>query len=221
MADEATSRRGLLFERKTLEFERVAFFSDAIFAIAMTLLAVGLDVPRIADQVNSRQLWDALDDMSSQILMFFISFAVLGSFWLAHHRFFGRLGTIDRRTTTVNLIYLAFIAFLPFPTNLLGDYVNNSVAVALYACCIAAISLTEAFMGELAVRRKLYREPPSPAVVRWQRLLSAIPGVYFLASVPVAIVAPLAATYSWIGLFPLMVAIQRRTPKEVMEFFEK
>ena len=159
--------------------------------------------------------------MSSQILMFFISFAVLGSFWLAHHRFFGRLGTIDRRTTTINLVYLAFIAFLPFPSNLLGDYVNNSVAVALYACCIAAISLTEALMGELAVRHKLYRQPPSPAVVRWQRLLSAIPGLYFLATVPVAVVAPVTATYCWIGLFPLIVAVQRRTPKEVMAYFDQ
>src|SRR5206468_2767756 len=134
----------------------------------------------LADQTSSRQLWDALDDIGGQVLMFFISFAVLGSYWLAHHRFFGRLSTVDHHTTGINLVYLAFIAFLPFPSNLLGDYVNNSLAVALYACCIAAISLTEALMGELAVRHGLYRDPPNAAVIRWQRVLSAIPGLYFL-----------------------------------------
>src|SRR4051794_6427854 len=104
MPEEVPPARSHRFQRQTLEFERVAFFSDAIFAIAMTLLAVGLDVPKLADQVSSRQLWDALDDISAQILMFFISFAVLGSFWLAHHRFFGRLSTIDRHTTGINLV---------------------------------------------------------------------------------------------------------------------
>src|SRR5262245_17519133 len=95
------------YDRESLEFERVAFFSDAIFAIAMTILVVGLDVPSIADETSSRDLWHALNDMSGQVLMFFISFAVLGSFWLGHHRFFGRLATIDRRTAAINLTYLA------------------------------------------------------------------------------------------------------------------
>jgi uncharacterized membrane protein len=86
----------------------VAFFSDAIFAIAMTLLVVGLDPPEIADQVLRR-----------------------ARFWLAHHRYVGRLGGVDRRTTSVILVYLALIAFVPFPSAMLGQYSNNSVAVAV------------------------------------------------------------------------------------------
>ena len=221
MADEEAPRRGPIFERETLEFERVAFFSDAIFAIAMTLLAVGLDVPKIADEVSGKELLEAFDDMGSQILMFFISFAVLGSFWLAHHRFFGRLSTIDRRVTGVNLLYLAFIAFLPFPSSVLGAYGDNAVAVGLYACCIAAISLTGALMSELSVRRGLYRTTPDPAVVRWQRVMSVVPGAYFLATVPLAVVLPATAVYSWILLWPLTVVLQRRMPKEVLAGFER
>ena len=105
-------------KERSLEFERVAFFSDAIFAIALTLLVVGLDVPEIADRTSSSDLWNALDDMSAQVLMFFISFAVIGSFWMAHHRHFSRLGAIDRQATSVNLVYLALIAFLPFPSGM-------------------------------------------------------------------------------------------------------
>jgi len=221
MADDATGRRGRRYERETLEFERVAFFSDAIFAIALTLLVVGLDVPEIADRTSSSDLWNALDDMSAQVLMFFISFAVIGSFWMAHHRHFSRLGAIDRQATSVNLVYLALIAFLPFPSGMLGEYSDNSVAVAIYAFCIAAIAGLGALMSELAVRHGLLQRPPSPAVIRWQRVPPLLPAVYFLATIPLAIVAPSTAIYSWILLFPLSMIVQRRMPAEVVAYFEE
>jgi uncharacterized membrane protein len=220
MADEGGRRAGRRYERETLEFERVAFFSDAIFAIALTLLVVGLDVPDIADRTSSSDLWHALDDMSSQVLMFFISFAVIGSFWMAHHRHFSRLSAIDRQATTVNLVYLALIAFLPFPSSLLGEYADNSVAVVIYATCIAAIAALAALMSEIAVRHGLLRRPATPAVIRWQRLPPLIPAAYFLATIPLAIVAPSTAVYSWILLFPLSVIVQRRMPAEVVAYFE-
>jgi uncharacterized membrane protein len=221
MADEGSGHTGRVFERETLEFERVAFFSDAIFAIAMTLLVVDLDVPKIADETSSRDLWEALGDMQPQLLMFFISFAVLGSFWLAHHRSFGRLVAIDRRATAINLIYLAFIAFLPFPSSMLGIYGDNSVAVAVYACCIAVIAGLDALMSEIAARHGLFRDHPSAEVIHWQRVLSLIPAAYFLASVPLAVVAPTAALYSWIGLYPLSKLVHRRVPKTVTAFFDQ
>src|SRR3954453_2264971 len=125
MTGGASGGRGRVFPRETLEFERVAFFSDAIFAIAMTLLVVDLHVPSIVDEASSRDLWAALGDMQYEILMFFISFAVLGAFWLHHHRQFGRFGAVDRQASAVNLVYLALIAFLPFPSAVLSSYGDN------------------------------------------------------------------------------------------------
>jgi TMEM175 potassium channel family protein len=220
MAEDATEPRPGVFLRETLEFERVAFFSDAIFAIALTLLVVGLDVPKISDEFSSRELWDALDDMWPQLLMFFISFAVLGSFWLGHHRHFSRLAAIDRRATGVNLVYLALIAFLPFPSGVLGEYADNSVAVILYASCIAAIASLSALLTEIATRHGLFARPPTPEAVRWQRILPLAPAAYFLLTIPLALAAPATAVYSWILLFPLSMALQRRMPKDVAEYFE-
>jgi uncharacterized membrane protein len=220
MADRVTSEGAHRYERETLEFERVAFFSDAIFAIAMTLLVVGLEVPRIARETSSRDLWNALGDMAGQVLMFFISFAVLGSFWLGHHRFFGRLAKIDRRAAMVNLVYLALIAFLPFLSDLLGEYGDNSVAVALYACAIAALAGMAAVLNEVATRRHLYVKQPTAVVLRWHRLLPLVPAVFFLATIGIAIVSPSGAIYSWILLYPLSVALQSRMPDDVRYFFD-
>src|SRR3954451_14817451 len=70
-----------------LEFDRVAFFSDAVFAIAMTLLVVGIGIPHVRDS----ELADTLRDKDNEIFSFFLSFIVIGFYWLAHHRFFSRL----------------------------------------------------------------------------------------------------------------------------------
>jgi uncharacterized membrane protein len=74
-----------------LEFDRFVFFSDAVFAIAMTLLLVGIAIPHVA----SDNLEHALHNKSDEILSFFISFLVIGYYWLAHHRFVAQLVTID------------------------------------------------------------------------------------------------------------------------------
>src|SRR3954451_20994462 len=75
-----------------LEFYRVAFFSDAVFAIAMTLLVVGIGIPKVKE---GGDLGTALSGKDAEIFSFFLSFVVIGYFWLAHHRFFARLGAVD------------------------------------------------------------------------------------------------------------------------------
>lgn len=77
--------RGDGFERDSVEFGRVLTFSDGMFAIAMTLLVVGIEVPDIPDTDSVDELADALGDLSGSFVSFFISFAVIGRYWLAHH----------------------------------------------------------------------------------------------------------------------------------------
>jgi uncharacterized membrane protein len=221
MGDDTTSPRTRVYPRESLEFERVAFFSDAIFAISMTLLVVGLDVPTIADETSSSDLWSALGDAEPKIIIFFVSFAVLGSFWLRHHRYVSRLRSIDRPTTAVILVYLGIIAFLPFPSGILGQYTDNAVAVSFYAVCIAAVAFVSLIMFEVAQRHGLLRHKPTPDAIRWQRILSAVPIVYFLATVPLAFVSATVAIYSWILLAPISTLLQRWMPKDVARYFEE
>src|SRR5918997_4513973 len=103
------------YERGTEEFARVCTFSDGLFAIAMTLLIVGIAVPALRNAGDQTELLDKLNDLSSHFASFFISFAVIGRYWIAHHQFFAMLRAVDGRLIAVNMVYLTFIAFLPFP----------------------------------------------------------------------------------------------------------
>jgi uncharacterized membrane protein len=134
--------------RDTGEFARVVGFSDAIFAIAMTLLVLEIGVSGLPDDGGSAgDMVDALRDALPEIISFAVSFYVIGRYWLAHHWFFSRLERIDRRILSLNLAYLGFVAFLPFPTGLLGDYEGNAIAFVVFAASMAAVSMMELLLA--------------------------------------------------------------------------
>jgi uncharacterized membrane protein len=203
-----------------LEFDRVAFFSDAIFAIALTLLAVGIGTVDIADESSSRDLLDGLWEKGPEIISFFLSFAVLGFFWIAHHRFIARLDGIDARLRLWNLLYLAFVAFLPFPTLLLGQYTENPVAVAFYALNVGAISALETVMFRHAFLAGLNRKPMPLAVANWGTLASATPVACFAISIPIAFVNPIAGIVAWALNMPVGIVLNRVKPAGADEYFD-
>ena len=82
-------------------------------------------------------LANGLNDLVPNFVSFFISFAVIGRYWLAHHKFVSLLGGMDQALIGLNLIYLAFIAFLPFPTALLGSYFENPLSIISFKAKLA------------------------------------------------------------------------------------
>jgi uncharacterized membrane protein len=222
MTDTGGSRGGqrheLRFERKesSLEFDRVAFFSDAVFAIAMTLLVVGIGIPSVSDS----ELGDALRGKEPEIISFFVSFFVIGFYWLGHHQFFARLQSVNPRLMKLNLVYLAAIAFVPFPTALAGKYTQDPVSIVIYAITLSIASGLEALMEYVANRDGLLRRTMPPPVLRFAIVASVIPVVVFLASIPIALHRTTTALYSWILIWPLEVLADRKfKPEAADEYF--
>jgi uncharacterized membrane protein len=207
------------FERGSEEFSRVLAFSDGLFAIAMTLLVVAITLPEIADTESVGDLASALDDKRPEFVSFFISFAVIGRYWIAHHQFFARLAAMDGGLITLNLLYLAFIAFLPFPTDMLGTYFENPLSVAVYAVSVAIVSGLEVVLFRHAHRRGLMREAMPDEVYRWGVLQSLSPVVFFLLSVPLAFVNTTAAVAIWFLGLPFSRLAERWAPAEVDRYF--
>jgi uncharacterized membrane protein len=183
-----------------LEYDRVLFFSDAVMAIAITLLVVDLRVPDVVFNA-SRELGNA----EHKILSFGISFVVIGLFWLGHHHLFRYITALDRRLILLNLLFLGTIAFLPYPTALLSATLHEqAAATAFYASCVAATGLVELVIWLYAMRADgLVPASVSPARRRYEttRLLP-VPVVFGL-SIPVAFAAPVVAQFSWLLLVPI------------------
>jgi uncharacterized membrane protein len=212
MEDGSAERLGV-YERDTVEFNRVLAFSDGLFAIAMTLLVVGIGTPTLQDPNDQGELLGELGDLVPEMISFFLTFAVIGRYWVAHHQFFARLRAVDGGLIGINLVYLAFVAFLPFPTGLLGNYFDNPISVALYALAVAAVSGLEVALFARAYRSSLLRRRITPEVFRWGAEVSFSPVVFFLLSIPVAFVSTVAAVVVWFLAVPLQwLVFDRRKP---------
>lgn len=205
-------------ERGSDEFSRVLNFSDALFAIAMTLLVVGIEVPDLADSDSVGELADVLNDDLGSFISFVISFAVIGRYWVAHHSMFSRLAAVDGGLIGINLVYLMFIAFLPFPTGLLGNYFENPLAVVTYALAVAAVSGMEVVLFRHAQRRRLFARQPPDEVYRWGARLSLSPVLAFLISIPLAFVSTSLAVLSWLLAVPYQILENRKKPEGADEY---
>lgn len=199
-------------ESNGLEFDRVSFFTDAVYAIAMTLLVVDLHVPETDDGLAA-----ALGAMSYEIFGFFLGFLVIGRFWLSHHQFFGALRSVDLAMVRVNLVYLALVAFCPFPVSLISAYEDDPAAFLLFAATVGGISLLEAVLLLMAARGGHLARALSPSGLRYTLAMATSPVVVILLSLPLVTVSTTVALLFWLAMIPVGIAFDRFAPPEVRD----
>jgi uncharacterized membrane protein len=142
---------------------------------------------------------------------------VIGRYWLAHHSFFALLARVDIRFIALNLLYLAFVAFLPFPTAVLGRYFENPLSLTIYAVTVAAVSCKEVVLFRHAHRHGLLQEHMPEDVYRWGLTQSLSPVVFFLLSIPVAFISTALAVVLWFGI-PFGMIANRWKPRGADEY---
>jgi uncharacterized membrane protein len=196
MAAVSRARRAKRREENEIEFSRIVAFSDGVFAIAITLLVLNLGVE---EHIRHDDLWPELWAQRQDLFAYALSFAVIGRFWVVHHRFFGDVTGFDGRLIALNLFYLAWIVLIPFSSQVLGDHGGDEPAVILYAINLVGVVLSGAWMFADARRAGLSRA--SEAEAREGRRNALTVAFVFLVSIPVAFLNPHLAPYCWLALF--------------------
>jgi uncharacterized membrane protein len=186
--------------------ERIEAFSDAVFAIALTLLVLDIRLPEGSE---GDDLLPALLALWPQFFAYVLSFVIIALNWIIHHRKFRVIERFDTALLWINLVLLMFIALVPFPTSVLSD-TGETPAVVLYALTVSMLSILQGLLWWYAKRRGFVSADVDEQLSRYV-LLSILPApLVFLASIPVAIlVAPDWAMYSWFLIFPVSVLIDR------------
>src|SRR5262249_50284955 len=126
-----------VWKRGTIEFDRIMFLTDGVFAIALTLLVLDLHVPDVANDLLKQAV---LDDAPS-FFAFGLTFAVIALSWMGHHRFTATIDRVDHRFVKWNFLYLASICLMPYASSLISRHDESSFAVAAYTGFIAVHAL--------------------------------------------------------------------------------
>jgi uncharacterized membrane protein len=107
--------------------------SNGVFAVVITLLVLNIQVPQIAESVLSRELVLKLFGVWPKLLVYALSFLVVGIYWVAYRNTFHYIKRSDRTLLWLNILLLLCIVFIPFPTALLGQYPGQQISVVIYA----------------------------------------------------------------------------------------
>lgn len=198
------SRR--LFRIEGMSTGRIEAFSDGVFAIVATLLVLEVHVPRI-DTASGSALAHSLIALGPKFLSYALSFGIVCIWWVAHHQLFTLLKKSDRGLLWFNSLFLLWLAFVPFPTALLGDYPGQRVAVLVYGAVMALAGISFSWMRFYAFfLGKLIHPDIDRHLLKNAMLKSVLNPLLHLSAVLLAIVSTRVAIVLYV-LIPFLFVI--------------
>jgi len=181
--------------KKEFQLERLILFSDAVFAIAITLLVIEIKIPEIHENLSDKALLQALGHLVPKFLGYLISFMLIGLYWTIHHRMFGLVTGYDQKLLVLNLIFLFFIALMPFSNGFYSEYAGPElfrkqlkIPMTFYVFNFCGVGFTNYFMWRHVTNPKNKLAEPSidPLFAKLAKLRSLTVPIIFLLMLPVA-----------------------------------
>jgi uncharacterized membrane protein len=204
--------------KKEFQMERMILFSDAVFAIAITLLVIEIKIPDIHGDVTDTLLLEALGHLLPKFIGFLVSFMLIGLYWTVHHRMFGFVTSYNRRLIWLNLFFLFFIALMPFSTGFYSEYAGNDLFIKQIKVPMTFYVLNYFFAGVMNYllwryisnpKHKLTEPPIDPLVLKMAKARSLIVPLVFLSMLPVAYLIDIRYAVYVPMMIPIIMNITR------------
>ena len=189
--------------KRTMRPGRLDALADGIFAIVMTLLVLEIRVPELHGEISNAALWDVLRTYGPLAISYVLSFAVLFTYWRAHHYIMGIYAkTVDVRLMNINALFFLFVAFIPFSAAILGTYSTTQVAIILYSINIILIGLTLWWMRHhVLAADAIENEDLTETELRHGSVRTLVPVIFAILAIPLSFWNP------WISVGLLALAV--------------
>lgn len=193
-----------------IDENRIINFSDAVFAFAATLLVLKIDLPTLTGNQLNSEVAGAIVTLWPQYLANVISFLVIGYYWLCHHAIFGILNKFNSTIVWMNLIFLIFLSFVPFPVDLYGEYMHEPMVVVFYSGVLAFVGYMLAAMWIYASHNfRLVPKSLGHKQVEYYTARMLVAPLIFTLSIPLVYVHPILAQISWIFVIVGIVILNK------------
>ena len=177
---------------------RIVAFSDGVMAVAITLLVLNIDVPDLPSG-REDELADELFDLLPSLAAYALAFALVGRYWVIHHRLFEHLRTFDGTLMALNLVFLALIVLIPFSAELFDRYNEESIAAAVFGATLGSAALVNGFMIRHVLRKEFLYERDRGVSEPFGGAITFSLTILFFLSVPGAFLSPVVAEVLWVS----------------------
>jgi uncharacterized membrane protein len=189
-------------------------FTDGVFAVAITLMVLEIHVPELKLGTDA-EMRAFVGGLGGPLLTYALSFATVGVIWLNHHATFAPVKRVDRTTNALNVVLLAVVCFLPFPTALLSRYGPLPSSTALYGATFTAMSIAYFAVWQYTVRA----DPDAPPVSRGVMITGGIGTLFYAIGTLIAFFAPKISIAIFIGIttyysLPGLFNLRRHLPAD-------
>ena len=196
--------------RRRYSLDRILAISDGVFAFAVTLLVLDLFVPVLSSGATSGDLGQALSKEYASFVSYLLSFFIAGVWWNAHNRNFSFLRYADSILRWLNLLFLIWIALLPFFTKILDQYANLQLAVVLYAFDQAGAGFFMTLSWWYSSRNhRLVDRTLKDRTIKYVTLRNAVAPLFFIISMGLSFFGAIVAFVSWFGMIPALILLRR------------
>ncbi|HEX7143416.1 MAG TPA: TMEM175 family protein [Nitrososphaeraceae archaeon] len=194
-----------------IKVEHVISFSDAVFAFAITLMALSIDIPDLPSDLTQAELVDKLNGLFPQFESYIISFAVIAIFWVSYHQVFNHIKGSHIIMVYLNLLFLLLITLLSLSTSLVINYGGYHIPYIIYSFMVILTSSLLAMIWWHATKDKLLidKNLHSLYIKGVMINLISIPLV-FTISIIISFVNLDIAEYFWLVIAPLNIAIKQK-----------
>lgn len=184
-------------QKHDFQVERIILFSDAVFAIAITILVVELKVPLVSKSASELDFWQEFSKQIPQILGLVLSFFLIGIYWTVHHSMFGYVINYTRKLLWLNLTFLFTIAIMPFTTAIYSEYSvteGHAELVGPYSIYVFNICLTGLMnfilLDYIANPHNKISEFVPHNYAKYGKIRAVITPVVFMISLLVSVIEP-------------------------------
>lgn len=206
--------------RKEFQLERMILFSDAVFAIAITLLVIEIKIPELEkEHISDKALLEGLGHLIPKFIGFIVSFVMIAIYWNVHHRMFGYVTSYSRKLLGLNLFFLFFIALMPFSTGFYSEYAGKElvqhqlkVPMTFYVLNLSTAGFINYFMWVYITNPKNKVAEPAidPEVAMMGKMRSLIVPMTFLLMLAVAYLSNVLFAVYVPMFIPILISIMSR-----------
>ncbi len=165
---------------------RLDQLSDSIFAIVMTILVFDIKIPAVWGPINNQGLWLEIEKLFPVLLSYVLSFALLFTYWRAHHFFVSIYAkNIDSMLTNINALFFMLISLIPFSASILGQYNENELAVAIFGAHTILIGLALYWIRRYVLFSEHIKNPEiTKREIRGSTIRTLVPVFFALLAIP-------------------------------------